>query len=811
MIREIRFALRALMRTPVFTLVCVAMLATGIGLSMYMFTSINAFVLKPLPFPKPEQLVHFEYTDSRSPTRNIALPALDWLDLRERQHTLESLAAYTAGTVNLGGGEGNAERVSGTWLSADAFPSLGVAPKLGREFNDADQRAGAPAVALISALVWKQRFSADPQIVGREVRINGTPTRIIGVMPDAFAFPRDSAIWLPLTSDRAAATDSGWRVKAFGRLKSGVSIAQARADFAGMMQVLATERGEPLRGDQQKIEPFADEFILPQILTSTKTMFVAVLLVLLIACANVATLVLARFSARARELSVRSALGATRSRLVVQVLTETVVIAVVASVLGYFAADFAGSVMVRSLDAEVGGIPYWVDYSIDLRDIIFSVGIALASALLAGLVPALRAGRVDVVEGLRQGGSGSIGDRGRLGRSLVAGEVALCVVLLVCAGVAIRSAQQAQQAPLGIDIDGILTGRVALYEENYADKTARMRLLDTLEPRLRELPGVSAVAFASTLPLMGYEREKYARIGDTETEDSRRPQLWTSSVSPEFFRVFGITLQEGRLFDGRDTASSRPVAIVSQSLAKVAWPDSSALGQRIRVDPKDTDSAWLEVIGVVSDSVQADYLQTSATQAAHRGDGNVFRPYVQNPRAAVSLAMRADGNVLALGEAVRAVFASVDKELPVYWLRSMEEWRTQILWGSNLIADLFGVFAAFALLLAVAGIYAVLAFDVTRRKREIGVRRALGASPSNVLAMVLKRGWKQVLIGVLIGTPLAFAFSRLLAGVVMPGAASDPVVYIAVIAALTLALVLAAVVPVRRALRVDPMQALREE
>jgi putative ABC transport system permease protein len=811
-ISDFRFALRALLRTPVFTLVSVLMLAAGIGLSMFMFSSINAFVLKPLPFPKPEQLVHFEYTDSRSTSRNISLPLADWLDLRERQRTLESLAAYATGTANIGGIEGPAERLSGAWISADAFGTLGVRPILGRDLDAGDQVAGASPVVLIGFSVWQQRFNADPNVIGRSLRINGQSTRIVGVMPGEFAFPTAEALWLPLSNDRAAANlPSALMVKSFGRLKSDTSIAQVQADFAGMMEALAKEHGEPLRGDRAKVEPFADEFILPQILGATQAMFIAVLLVLLIACANVASLVLARFAARSRELAVRSALGASRWRLIVQVLSETFVIAMCAGVLGYLGADLAGRLMTRTVSATSGYLPYWVDYRVDARDLIFSVGIALVAALLAGLVPALRAGRVDVLGNLRQGGSGSIGDGSRLGRSLVTGEVALCVILLICAGVAIRSAMQAQNAPLGIDTDQVLTGRVALFDADYPDAATRTRFMEALEPRLRALPGVSDVAFASTLPLMGYERQKYARIGDDYADDARRPQLWASSVSPDFFRVFGIGLREGRLFDARDGAASPLVAVVSASLAATAWPGRSAIGQRVQLNPKDPASPWLEVIGVVVDSVQADYLQTSATQSAHRGDGNVFRPISQNPSGIVSFALRADGDVAALSEAVRNAVSATDANLPVYWLRSMNEWREQILWGTNILANMFGVFAGFALLLAVAGIYAVLAFDVTRRTREIGVRRALGASARSVLAMVLYRGGRQVLIGFAIGLPLALVFSQLLSSMVMPGSQSDPLVYLTVVGVLAIAVALAALLPAQRALRIDPMVALRHE
>jgi predicted permease len=808
--RDLRFALRTLARSPVFTCVCVLMLGVGIGLAIFMFGAINVYGLKPLPFPQAERLVHVQYTDKESGARNLSLPLIDWLDLRDRQQGLESLAGYSTGTMNLGGIDGAPERLSGAWVSTDAFSILGVRPHIGRAFAASDAQAGASPVALIGERVWQLRFNADTGVVGRTIRVNGTPTTIIGVMPERFAFPLAESIWMPLSNDRAfAATESAPLVDGFGRLRADVSIDQARSEFSRHVATLAGERSEPLRGDAAKLLPFADKFILPQIRTANRAMFVAVLLVLLIACANVASLVLARFAARARELAVRSALGASRRRLIVQVLAETVCIAVAATAIGWFAADFAARTMQDIMATHPAQEPYWIDYSTDIRDVLFAAGIALVAALAAGLVPALRAGRVDTQSVLRQGSG--IGERGRLARVLVAGEVALCMVLLVGAGVAIRSSIAAQQAPLGVETDGILTGRVGLFATRYPDAAARKGFVDALEARVAALPGVRDVAFASALPLMGYDRQEYARTGDSIDRDTRLPQAWASSVNDRFFDVFGIALREGRRFDSRDVEGNPPVAIVSAGLAARAWPGRSAIGQRLRLSPADADSKWLEVVGVVADSMQADYFQTSATHAGHRGDGNVFRPLAQQPPAFVSLAVRADGDVAALGEALRDAVRGVDADLPVYWLQPMAEWRDRVLWGTDILAALFGMFAGFALLLAVAGIYAVLAFDVARRSREIGVRRALGADARGVLALIFRRGTRQVLAGLAIGIPLAFGFSRVLAGLMMPGAGSDPRVYAGVVLVLLLAAVAAALVPARRALKVDPMVALRDE
>ena len=810
MIRDLRFALRSLARTPVFTSVSVLMLGVGIGLAIFMFGAINTYGLKPLPFPHAEQLVHFEYADKDNMSRNLAVPLIDWLDLRDRQTSLTSLEAYSIGTMNLGGIEGPPERLSGAWISTNAFTTLGVQPLLGRALTPDDAAPGAAPVALIGERVWQLRFDANPQVVGRDIRINGEPTRVIGVMPEHFAFPVAESIWMPLSTDRVfAGGDAAQMVQSFGRLRTGTSIAQAHADFARLMTALAAERVKPLRGDAAKVEPFADEFIEPNIHAANRAMFVAVLLVLLIACANVASLVLARFAARVRELAVRSALGASRRRLIVQVLAETFVIALAATALGWIGADISGRLMDGVMSRMPMQTPYWLDRSTDLRDVLFAGGIALFAALLAGLAPALRAGRVDVQSVLRQGGG--IGERGRLARFLVAGEVALCVILLVGSGVAIRSALSAQQQPLGIVTEGVLTGRVGLFESSYPDAVSRERFVEKLQPKLAALPGVTDVGFASTLPLMGYERQEYGRVGDPTDPDSHLPQAWASSVSNGFFEVFGIALREGRSFDARDTADSTPVALVSASLAAIAWPDQSPIGKRIRLSPKNEGSPWLEVVGVVANSMQADYLVTSSTLAAHRGHGNVFRPIAQDPTAFVSIAVRADGDVAGLSQAMRDAVRSVDADLPVYWLRPMSEWRDVLFWGSDILALLFTVFAGFALLLAVAGIYAVLAFDVARRTREIGVRRVLGADVGNVLAMVLRRGSLQVIAGLAIGVPLAMLFARVLAGLMMPGAGNDPLVYAGVVVALLLAVLVAAIVPARRALRVDPMVALRDD
>ncbi len=810
MLHDFRYALRSLLRSPGYTAVSVLMLAVGIGLSIYMFGAINAFALKPLPFPDAARLVHFKYTERANPQRNLELPQADWQALRERQHSLQSLAAYRVGTANLGGLKAPAERLSGAWVSPDAFDVLGVKPMLGREFGQADAQPGAPRVALIGHRAWELFFNADPAIVGQRARINGNDVEIIGVMPDRFAFPVTESLWLPLTMDASIRADANLPgVNGFGRLRDDVTRAHAETEFAGLMQSLAHERGRPLDGDAPKMQPFVDAFILPQIRDATYAMSLAVVLVLLIACTNVAALTTARFGARTRELGVRSALGASRGRLVGQVFTESLLIAASAATLAWIGTTLWVHHAGVGSTEQYGNLPWWVDFHTNVADVLACGAIAFVAALGAGLAPAMASSRLDVQASLRAG-SGS-GGRRAPGRFLVSGEIALGLVLLIGAGAAIKSALDAQSSDLGIRVDGVLTGRIGLFETDYPDAAARARFAETLETRLAELPGAEAAAVASTLPLMGFERQHYARVGDVVDANTTLPSAWYSRVGDGFFTTLGVALREGRLFDSRDVADAAPVAIVSASFAAKAWPGRSAIGERVRTDPENPDSPWLQVVGVVADSVQADYLQTSATPAGYRGDGNIYRPLAQEPPAFLSFAVHANGDVGALGEAVRQAVRGIDADLPVYWLRPMQEWRDKMLWGANILARMFGVFALFAVLLAAAGIHAVLAFDVTARTREIGVRRALGAPGSRVLSMVLRRCARQVAIGLAIGLPLAWAFTLLIGQMLMPGARSAPSMMMAVVATLVFAVSLAAWLPARRALRVDPMVALRNE
>ncbi len=804
MFADFRFALRGLSRTPAFTLTAVLMLAAGIGVSMFMFSAMNTLAIQPLPFRNAQTLVHVDRIDAHANGDSTALSMREYLELRSQQRSLDSFSAYADATMNISGADGPPERLAGARISPDTFAALGVAPMLGRDFAETDAQAGAAPVALIGHRLWELNFNAAPDVIGRRLRVNGRSVEIVGVMPPKFAFPREQSLWMPLTMDRTMAeSDAAPAVEAFGPLRAGVSVAQAQQELTMLLGSAALRRAAEEPAHLADVKPLDQIYVPARLLRSTSAMSIAVMLVLLISCANVASLMLARFSNRRRELSVRAALGASRRRLMRQVFSETTIIAILATLLGYAGARAGGYVMMQALDKVPGHLPYWVDFEVTFADVLFSVGIGGFVALVSGWLPARRVAGHDPRRGLGHGGPASIGaNRGR-GRFLVAFEVALCTALLASAALAIDSSIKAQQYPLGINSDGILTGRIGLTDDRYRDPDARVRFFGLLQARLHDLPGINAVALSSSLPLMSYERSVYERIGEEGETDDRRARAWNASVSEDYFAVFGIALREGRLFDTRDRRESAPVAVVSSQFAANAWPGKSALGQRLRLDPDDQASPWLEVIGVVADNLMGSPLWG--------GENNVFRPLAQDPAASVSFAVRAASPLPTLSEATRAAVAEIDRDLPVYWMRSMNDWRAQTFWPQTMLTRLFGIFAAFALVLAISGIYAVMAFDVAGRVAEIGVRRALGAEARGILSLILRRAGRQVLVGLIIGIPMAAGFSVLLAHNLMPGAAVDPLAYLSALIVLLGAVALATAIPARRALRVDPMEALRHE
>lgn len=805
LVRELACAARSLARTPLFTGVCVLMLGVGIGLCAYMFGVIQTFVLEPLPYPQAERLVFVGLEDPLDPGDDEELLSVELHEFDAAAAGLEQLAGFYEGTVNLGDpASGVPERFDGLFVSPGLFALLGASAAQGRVLASDDARPGAPPVAVIADAMWQNRFMGDPAVVGRSVLINGRATTIVGVMPPAFRFPMLQQAWLPMVVDPAAPRSESMEVTAIGRLAPGSDPATVRQALNAQLARINAAHPGTRRSDAMLVAPWADWQLGADVRRVFDAMFVAVLLVLLIACANVAHLLLARGLSRSRDLAVRGALGASRARLVGQVLAESAMVALAAALLGLVLASLGGEATVRALMAS-GEVPlYWARFTMDATTVAFTLLVSLAAAVLAGLWPALRTSRLAAAQGMRDGGGGAVGGRSGSGRVLAVLQVALCMVLLSGAGLTIRSVRALETSELGVPTAGVLTARVGLFEAGYPDAGAQRAFIDELERRLRALPQVEAAAVSTALPASSGGDEAWYLPGAAGVDATAAPQAWVRRVSPGWLDVFPRPLLAGRWIASRDAAQTRPVAVVSRSLAERAWPGDTAIGKRLHLGAPSPDAPALEVVGVVEDAVDGSLHS--------RNLASVFLPIAQQPARFFSIAVATSApDPQALTGPLRDVVAAIDPGLPLYWTRSMDRWLQGQWWDERLMAQMFSVFGLFALLLAGSGIYAVLAYAVGQRRREIGVRRALGADDRRILRMVLGQGLRQLLLGLGIGLVLALAFARLLASVLFEVEPFDPPTFLLACGVLLLSALAAALLPSRRALQVAPMQALRHD
>ena len=802
LLQELRFSVRSLARTPWFTATCALMLAAGLGLSMYMFGAINGFVLKPMPFMDAERLMFVGYEEREDPSDEQQIPLHDFVEIRAAQTQFEDIAGFYEGTVNLSDGE-RPERYDGVYATAALFTELGMQAHLGRLLQDADNRAGAPSVAVIGHAVWMNRFNGDPSVIGRAVRINGKDASIVGVMPPQFRFPRKHDLWVAMPLDTSEPRAEAMQLEAFGRLKPGATAASAEAELQAQLERINAANPDVTLSTQAMVKPYAEQLVSDQTRTILYTMFAAVMLVLLIACANVANLMMARGAARQRELAIRGALGAGRRRLALQALAESLLIAAAAAALGLVAAVMGGELTMRAIMASDDPPVYWTDFALDGAGVAFSLAAALVSALVSALLPSLEAARTSAAQAMRSGGAGSIGRAARLGKVLVVMEVAVCMALLVGAGLTVRSVFKMQSYDLGVNVENVLTGRVGLFESAYPTPADRGRFVERLQQELEAVPGVTSAALATSLPTMDMGMYLYHPEGDELPADNAYPATWAAWVTPSYFDTFRFAPLQGRAITAQDRADSTKVALVNLSFAQRAWPGEDAIGKRVKMNPTVADSEYATVVGVVPDTVQGE-MDTGLR-------ATVFLPMAQQPSSFMSFAVRTDGDPYLLADAVRAAVQRVDADLPVYWLRTMDDWLDIALWDSQLLMKLFGTFAVFALVLAVSGIYAVLAYAVSQRTREIGVRRALGARDPGILRMVLAQGGVQLGIGLAAGLLLALGFGKLLSNFLFEVQGFDPVTFFGVAVMLAASSMLAGLVPARRALRVQPMVALRYE
>jgi putative ABC transport system permease protein len=801
---DIRYATRLLLKNPGFTAIAVLTLALGIGATTAIFSGVDAVLLRPLPFPEPERLVFVWETLGRG---RGGVTAPDFRDWRRDQRVFERLAVYAPTTIALT--EGNeTERVPARRVSADYFRVLGIRPTMGRDFIAADEPFGAPRTVIVSDAIWRGRFRADPAIVNQEVLLNGVRHTIIGVLPPGVAlFERAEQVYVPLALTPAEIESTGSHfLTAIARLGPGLSIAQAQAGMAPIAARLAQVRPHSNR-EVSVLVTDMHATLVGNLRTPLLVFLGAVALVLLIACANIANLQLVRATGRQREVAIRGALGAGRRRILQQFLIESLVLAAFGGAAGVLVASWSSELVAWLIPSAV---PRLTGSAIDLRVLTFAAVATLATGVIFGLAPAWQLSRRDLRERLNDGGRGSAGpERHRVSASLVVIEIALALTLLIGAGLLARSFLRLLAEEPGLRTQGVLTLRVSLPEVRYRESARVDSFYVTILERVRALPGVTSAGATSTLPLRSSGSSLVAPIDGRPkpTRIAEFPVFFYRGITPGYFQTLGIPILEGRDLSSDDREGRPRVAILNQTAARRYWPNGRAIGARLH---PDDDGGPAEVIGVVADTKHFGLAEATAPEM-FIAISQAPPPFWRWMDRSMDLVVHMTGAPTQAVAPIRAVVAAVDPALPVYQVTTMEGVLSESMVSPRRSMLMVSAFGAIALLLAAIGLYGVMAFLVSQRTHEIGVRVALGAAHRDILALVFGRSVRLCVIGLVLGLVAALGLSRFIATFLFRVTATDVVTYGVVSALLFAVALLASYVPARRAMRVDPVRALREE
>ncbi|MGH9385537.1 MAG: ABC transporter permease [Vicinamibacterales bacterium] len=801
--QDIRYAVRSLLKDRAVTAIVVACLALGIGINATLFSVVDGVLLQPLPFFEPHRLVLINETFQRGGIREAGVSYQDLRDWKSAATSFSSIVGITGRSLALSDG-GEPERLLGAAVSWDLFPTLGVPPALGRHFGPEDDRSGAEPVVILSDEIWQRRYLGDPGILGRSVSVNGRPHTVVAVMPVGFAFPEIHRAWIPLTPVVEKDPRSSRGLMTIGKLKPGVELSQAQTELAAVAAKLGTEYPSTNEGWSVLVRPLAEEFTDDDVRLVIWTMMGAVTLVLMIACANVANLMLARSSKRHREFSVRAALGAGRGRMVRQLLTECVMLGLFAAPIGV-AIAYLGTWM---LDSAVppDDIPYYINWDVSPRVIAYTVAVSALTGIIFGLAPALQAGRLNLVEALRDGarGSGQSGRRARVRNGLVIAEVALALVLLVGASLFIRSFFNLQGASAGFDTSPLLTLRFYLTGDTYAANDPKIQRVADIVRRVEGLPGVQAAFASNFVPIDGGGGGGAAIVDGRPLPRGEEPEIGFTGVTSHLFKTIGVSLIKGRDFTDAEGMSRTPVAVINEAMAKKLWPDTDAVDRRFRLAQMQPEE-WFTVIGVAPNIQQSDMDDDTPP------DPVAYVPFPYGPSANTGLTIRVAANPASLTAAVREQIRASDPGIPLFAIRTMEEVRTSSFLQYRLFGQMFGIFGATALFLAAIGVYGVLSFSVSQRTQEMGVRIALGAARRDVLRLVVRQGVLLCAIGIVVGLAGAFGITRVIRTLLYNVTPTDPISFGGVALFLTAIAFLASYLPARRATTVDPIVALRNE
>ena len=806
LVKDLRLGFRMLLRTRLLSLVAVLTIGLGVGATSFAFNFAYGVLGRDLPVRDADRLMVVQQTEPGQGSQGSPIPIKDYVDFRDQQTSFEMLRGGYSGTVNVGGDEGPPERFQGGFVTVGFLEMLGVQPVLGRTFRDGDDRPGAPALALLGHDMWRNRFAADPGVVGRTVRVNGEVATVIGVMPEGFGYPVDEDLWVPLRVDAEQLPRRGGQPMAVaGYLRPGVSREAAAAEMAAIAKRIEAAYPDDNRGIGAAVAPYTKAFMPPQITTMMFMLMVMVLGVLVVACANVANVLMARTIIREREVAVRSALGAGRWRVIRQLLAEAVALGVVGGIVGLGVAWIS----LRTFRNTLVDLPrpYWIEFAMDGPTLLFTALITLAAAVLAGTVPALRATGGAMSAVLRDESRGSSSMRvGRFSTALVVGELAVSCALMIGAGLLIRSLMDLNRLDVGFQTEQVMTSRLGLFDGDYPDPDARNRFYHLLLERLESEPGVRSAALANNLPSLGQGRSPIQVDGESYAADADIPAAGTSVVSAGFFETFGVRVLEGEELRPEQTRrGAEPVVLVNRSFVQKRLGGQAAIGRRIRMGGAASEEPWMRIVGVVPDL----HPGVGPFGGGDQLDEAIYLPLgLADPRF-ISIAVLTQGPPAEITPALRAAVADVDPNLPLYWVRTMAEGMAESAFMHKMFGTLFAIFGASALFLAAVGLYGVIDFSVSSRLREMGLRMALGAEGASIMRMVFGRVFRQVAVGVTLGLVLGALLAQPLATTMFGVQSWDPVVYAVIVGTLVLTALAAALRPAIRAVRVDPVVALR--
>jgi putative ABC transport system permease protein len=803
LLRDLKFSVRSLMKRPGLTVIAIVTLAIGIGANSAIFSVVNALLLKPLPFPDPDRIVAlWDKVPSRGVERNEVSIA-NYLDWRAQNKTLEQVGIYSWWSTNLTGSD-SPERVQGFQVTANFLDVLGVNPLLGRGFSAEEEQPGKDAVALLTYNLWQRRFGADPNIVNKTISANGISRTVLGVMPPDFNYPKGAEIYAPLPmTPELMRNRNNHSYLAIGRLRPGVSLPAAQAEFNTIASQLEKQYPEANTGRGVVIYPILEDTV-RMYSTALWVMMAAVGFVLLIGCANVANLMLARAAGRQREIALRTALGASRWRIIRQLLTESVLLGLAGGALGVLIAYWGVDLIRTGNPGEAARFAAgWSHLGINLPVLAFTFLLSVLSGVVFGLAPAWQLSKPDLNSALKEGARQATSTSHRLRGLLVVAEVALSLMLLVSAGLLIRSFLQLVKTDPGFNSDNLLTMNLVLPRAKYKEEPQRIAFYSELVKGVASVPGVSSAALVNHLPLGGSNSSTSFLVeGLPEPPPGQEFDGRYRVCTPDYFQTMGIPVLKGRSFTVQDRAGAQPVIIVNETLAQKYWPNSDPIGKRMRGTGPLQENPWMQVVGVVQDVKHEMNLPVTA---------DFYVPHAQDGWSSMVLVAKTRVEPAAMAAPIRQQVLALDKDQPVFDVRTMREVRAISLALYSFSSVMLSIFAGVALLLAAIGIYGVMFYAVMQRTQEIGIRMALGARALDVLKLVVKNGMSLALIGVVAGLAGAFALTRLLGSLLFGVTPTDTVTYLIVTLGLLLVALLACYIPARRATKVDPLVALRYE